>query len=111
VEVFNPKVVQASMGSLFRVKVHYAGLMDILSGIGSNIPVFGAYLEGRNIYKENLPQKGIIIIGNESRGIDGLLETFVTKKLFIPSFSGGAESLNASVATAIICSEFRRKTN
>jgi TrmH family RNA methyltransferase len=111
VEVFNPKVVQASMGSLFRVKVHYAGLKDILSGIGSNIPVFGAYLEGRNIYKENLPQKGIIIIGNESRGIDDLLETFVTKKLFIPSFSGGAESLNASVATAIICSEFRRKTN
>jgi len=111
VEVYNPKVVQASMGSLFRVKVNYADLKEVLTNLKNNLPVFGAYLEGRNIYTESLPNKGIIIIGNESRGIDENLETFITKKLFIPSFSGGAESLNASVATAIICSEFRRNTN
>ena len=111
VEVYNPKVVQASMGSLFRVKVYYKDLTDVLSNLDSKIPVFGAYLEGNNIYRETLPGKGIIVIGNESRGIDQNLETFITKKLFIPSFSGGAESLNASVATAIICSEFKRNTN
>jgi TrmH family RNA methyltransferase len=108
VEVYNPKVVQATMGSLFRVSVFYYDLKGVLSGFQHHFPVFGAFLDGNNIYKETFPGKGIIIIGNESHGIDEQLKPFVTNKIFIPSFSGGAESLNASVATAIICSEFRR---
>jgi len=108
VDVYNPKVVQATMGSIFRVNVYYKDLQEVLSGLPQNLPVFGAFLEGNNIYKETLPGKGIVIIGNESHGIDEQLKPFIPNKIFIPSFSGGAESLNASVATAIICSEFRR---
>jgi len=109
VDVFNPKVVQATMGSIFRVKVYYTNLEHFFLEFGKNIPIYGAFLLGDDIYKEELSERGIIVIGSESHGISPTVEKFITKRLFIPSFSGGVESLNASVATAIVCSEFRRR--
>jgi TrmH family RNA methyltransferase len=114
VEAFNPKVVQSTMGSIARVRVHYADLEKLLSSQNS-VEVYGALLEGKNIYKEELSSDGIIMIGNESRGISLALQKYITRKISIPSFSnmkgigGEAESLNAAIATSIICSEFRRR--
>lgn len=110
VDAYNPKTVQATMGSIARVKIHYAGLEDVLKEM-KDIPVYGALLEGENIYKKKLSDKGIIIIGNESKGISEKLLPYITDKISIPSFNekdAGAESLNAAIATALICSEFRR---
>jgi len=114
VDLYNPKVVQATMGSIARVTVQYADLKKILLEIDGRIQVFGTFLDGENLYGQDLPDAGIILIGNESHGISAPLNQFVSKRIFIPSFgnskSGKAESLNASVATAIICTEFRRQT-
>lgn len=110
VDVYNPKVIQASMGALARVKVFYQDLGSFFSQV--KIPVFGTFLEGANIYKETLPQKGIIVMGNEGNGIRPEVEKFVDYKLFIPPFPVNAqnvESLNVGVATAILCAEFRRR--
>ena len=125
VDLYNPKVIQATMGSIARVRVITCKLAETLFTLtgsltltgsktpGGVFPVYGAFLEGTSVFSENLTDHGIILIGNESRGISKELEHFVTKKIFIPSFgnsfSGKAESLNASTATAIICAEFRRK--
>jgi RNA methyltransferase, TrmH family len=109
VELYNPKVVQATMGSLFRVKVFYNELPEVLEKFTQNIPKYGAVLDGENIYKENLPEKAVIIIGNESHGISDEVKSLIDRPVMIPAVASGAESLNASVATAIICSEFRRK--
>ncbi|MCK9203714.1 MAG: RNA methyltransferase [Bacteroidales bacterium] len=113
VELYNPKVVQATMGSITRVMVTRCDLAGLLSVCTGKIPVFGTFLEGENLFEQDLPSEGIILIGNESRGISKELVPFVTKKLYIPSFGpsrlGKAESLNASIAAAIICAEFRRK--
>jgi TrmH family RNA methyltransferase len=116
VDLFNPKVVQATMGSIARIPVHYTDLVVFLSALHSSINIYGSFLDGENIYKKELFPKGVIIIGNESKGISGSVAQFVTDKLHIPSFSPGkdavshAESLNASIATAILCSEFKRRT-
>lgn len=115
-DVFNPKVVQATMGSITRVKIHYTDLSFFLAQNKkeTKLPVYGALLEGENIYKQQLPSAALILIGNESRGISSELIPFVTHKTRIPSFShfkslqGETESLNAAIATSIICSEFRR---
>lgn len=113
VDVFNPKVVQASMGAIFRVNTWYTDLEKFLSEtIENHIPVFGTFLEGKDIYKEKLSQNGIIVLGNEGNGISEAVSKLVTHKLFIPSFSSGIskpESLNVAIATAICCSEFRRR--
>lgn len=115
VDLYNPKVVQATMGSIARVPVYYTNLADFFSELTESIRVYGSYLEGENIYTMQLHNEGIIIIGNESKGISGNIARFVTNKIHIPSFSAGrgsdthAESLNASVATAILCSEFKRR--
>jgi len=115
VDLYNPKVVQATMGSIARIPVHYTNLADFLSGLPASHKVYGSFLEGENIYTSVLSDKGVIIIGNESKGISQDVEKFVTDKIHIPSFATGkkseehAESLNASVAAAIICSEFRRR--
>ncbi|MEO6903319.1 MAG: RNA methyltransferase [Bacteroidia bacterium] len=117
VDVYNPKVVQATMGSIARVNVNYIALNDLLNAnkIKLNYSVFGTLLNGENIYSKPLPNKGFIIVGNESKGISNTLFPFITDKVRIPSFSqfnsngGEAESLNAAIATAIICSEFRRR--
>ena len=110
-DVYNPKTVQATMGTIARVKVFYTSLPEWLSGMG-NIPVYGTFLEGKNIYTESLPSSGLIVMGNEGNGISADVEKRITDKLFIPNFPQGAEStesLNVAVATAIVCSEFRRR--
>ena len=116
VDLYNPKVVQATMGSVARVPVHYTNLAGFLYGLPSSLNIYGSFLEGENIFTMDLNNQGIIIIGNESTGISAGVTKFVTDKLHIPSFATGrgsdahAESLNASVATAILCSEFKRRT-
>ncbi len=113
VDFYNPKVIQASMGSFSRVNLFKTNFDQVekLASI-SEAPVFGAFLEGDNIYTTTLPQKAILVMGNEGNGIQKILKTKITKKIKIPEFSEnskGAESLNVSVATAIICSEFKRR--
>ncbi|MBA3704840.1 MAG: RNA methyltransferase [Bacteroidetes bacterium] len=108
-DAFNPKVVQATMGSISRVKVHYMDLIELFKVESLKFKVFGALLEGENIYTKQLPSEGLIVIGNESKGIAESLLSYITDKISIPSFSAETESLNAAIATAIICSEFRRR--
>lgn len=108
VDIYNPKVVQATMGSIARVNVHYIDLESFI--IQTNLPVFGTFMDGNNIYKSNLPQKGIIIMGNEANGISPEIEKLVENRLSIPRFGSlqKTESLNVATATAIVLSEFRR---
>ncbi|MCQ2192139.1 MAG: RNA methyltransferase [Paludibacteraceae bacterium] len=113
VDVFNPKTVQATMGALARVKVYYTPLEDFLKALPKDFPVFGTFLEGDNIYKMDLPQKAVVIMGNEGNGISAEVGKLVNRKLFIPSYPADqptSESLNVAVATAITCAEFRRRT-
>jgi TrmH family RNA methyltransferase len=109
-DAFGPKSVQASMGALTRVKIHYTNLEDFLSK--QDAPLYGTFLDGNNIYDETLSSYGIIIIGNEGNGIRPSIESLVNKRLFIPTFPPSRQSpdsLNAAIAAAIICAEFRRK--
>ncbi len=112
VDIFNPKVVQATMGSLSRVKVFHTDLVSFLKSKPLSTPVYGTLLNGENIYGTQLSGNGIIVIGNESRGISRNLLPFITHPVYVPHFPATknptAESLNASVATAIVCAEFRR---
>jgi RNA methyltransferase, TrmH family len=112
VEVFNPKVIQASMGSFMRVKVFYTSLKKYLENLSEPLPVMGAMLEGEDLYKAVLPGRGILITGNESQGISPELVKLINRKIRIPLFQkeGKAqqpESLNAGVATGIILSHLR----
>ena len=114
VDAFNPKVVQATMGALARVAVFETDLEAYLLRNQSvwHLPVYGTFLEGKNIYSEPLSQNGFVVMGNEGKGISTAISRFVTHKLLIPSYPVGAstsESLNVSTATAIVCSEFRRR--
>ncbi|MDD2489318.1 MAG: RNA methyltransferase [Bacteroidales bacterium] len=112
VDIYNPKAIQATMGSLFRINITYNNLFQYLQTIPSSHPIYGTIIEGgKNLYQENLQQEGIIVIGSESHGISQDIKQLITHPLTIPSFSKeqGPESLNASIATSIICSEFRRK--
>jgi TrmH family RNA methyltransferase len=109
--VYNPKTIQATMGAIGRVCVHYCDLGKFLDDI-QEIPLFGTFLEGENIYKASLPPNGILLMGNEGNGISQGLESRVNHKLFIPNFPmkrEASESLNVAMATAIACSEFRRR--
>ena len=108
VDIYNPKVVQATMGSIARVNVNYLDLNTFIAQ--SNIPIFGTFMDGDNIYKSVLPQEGIVIMGNEANGISPELEKLVKYRLSIPRFGTlqKTESLNVANATAIILSEFRR---
>ena len=108
VDIYNPKVVQATMGSIARVNVNYVDLENFINQ--TQLPVFGTFMDGDNIYKTNLPQEGIIIVGNEANGISSELEKTIKNRLSIPRFGNlqKTESLNVATATAIILSEFRR---
>ena len=111
-DVWNPKVVQATMGSIARVKILYESLEDVIRRFGNDVPVYGTLLDGKNIYEEELSHHGIIIMGNEGNGISESIRQMVSKRLLIPHYSTGethAESLNVAIATAVICSEFRRR--
>ena len=111
-DIFNPKAVQATMGAVARVKIHYTDLAKELSALPSSIPVYGTFLEGDIIYDTQLSANGVIIMGNEGNGIGKEVGKTVNRKLYIPNWPAGAatsESLNVAIATAIVCSEFRRR--
>lgn len=113
VDLYNPKVVQASMGAIFRVSTSVTDLESFIqTSVEKSIPVYGTFLEGRNIYQQTLSPHGIVVLGNEGNGISEPISHLVTHKLLIPSFSTHAnkpESLNVAIAAAICCSEFRRR--
>ena len=108
VDVYNPKVVQSTMGSISRVNVNYFDLATKLKN--TKLPIFGTFMEGENVYKSILPSEGIIILGNEANGISKEVEKIIQKKLSIPRFGSiqKTESLNVATAAAIILSEFKR---
>ena len=107
VDAYSPKVVQATMGSIARVKIVSANLADVIRR--ATVPTFATLLDGNNIYNEQLPTDAIIVMGNEGKGISPTLRQLITNKLLIPPFQQGPDSLNVAVATAIVCSEFRRR--
>ncbi len=109
-DCFNPKVVQATMGSLARVQIHYLSLSEYLSD--TKLPIYGGFMDGNNVYSEKLPKDGIIVMGNEANGISKALIQEITHKIAIPRFgkTQKTESLNVATATAILLSEFRRFT-
>lgn len=111
-DIYNPKAVQATMGAISRVRVQYTDLTRSIQQLPREIPVYGTFLNGEKIYDASLTKNGIIVMGNEGNGIGAELEKSVTKRLFIPNWPEGAatsESLNVAIATAITCSEFRRR--
>lgn len=113
VDVFSPKVLQATMGALARVKVVYCPLSATLSVLANTMPVYGTFLDGDNIYQAQLSAAGVIVMGNEGNGISPEVAAAVTRRLRIPSFPEGApavESLNVGTAAAVTVAEFRRRT-
>jgi TrmH family RNA methyltransferase len=114
VDCFNPKVIQATMGAIIRIKVHYLDLKELLEEYSSveGFSIYGTFLKGRSIYDENLDNKGFIILGNESKGISAEYMPYIESRLVIPKYaynSNSIESLNIAAAAAIVCSEFKRK--
>ena len=110
-DAYNPKVVQATMGSLAHVHIIYCDLLQLFQTLPPSYPVYGTLLDGSDIYQQTLSQEGIIVMGNEGNGISEAVRQRVTHRLLIPNFHQGesAESLNVAIATAITCSEFRRR--
>jgi len=111
-DVYNPKCVQSCMGALARVEVHYCHLPEVLAKV--QVPVFGTFLDGKDIYKEELTANGIIVMGNEGNGISEEVAKLVTRRLYVPNYPKGSlttESLNVAVATGIVCAEFRRRNS
>ncbi|MGQ7870015.1 TrmH family RNA methyltransferase [Sunxiuqinia sp. sy24] len=113
-DCFNPKVIQSSMGAIFRVQIHYLDLEKLMDEANqAQLPVYGTFLEGENIYSSNLTAHGILVLGNEGNGISPAIETKIQRKIHIPSFAVGArgsESLNVASAASICCSEFKRRS-
>ena len=115
-DCYNPKVVQATMGALARVRIHYVDMPSMLSAFRSqhsDMPIIGTLLEGRDMYEAPLPERGIIVMGNEGNGISQEVRKLITHPIRIPSYPKNAEtseSLNVSIATAIVLAEFRRKS-
>ena len=114
VDIFNPKVIQATMGSFCRVKIFYAGFEKVKEMANvSGIKVLGTFMDGKNIYQSQLPEKALVVLGNEGSGIRKEIENAVTQKISIPRFASNndkPESLNVAVSAAVICSEFKRKS-
>jgi len=113
-DVFSPKVVQATMGAVGRVRLHYVSLPDLLRSVREQAPVYGTFLDGENLFHASLPSVscGVIVMGNEGAGISPKVEKAVTRRLLVPNYPLGrqaSESLNVAVATAVVCAEFRRR--
>ncbi len=108
VDLYNPKVIQATMGSISRVQMKYCDLIDYLSE--TSLPIFGTFMDGENIYKTDLPNEAVLVMGNEANGISKTVEDLINSKVSIPRFSKlqQTESLNVATATAIFLSEFNR---
>lgn len=114
VEIYNPKTIQSSMGAIFRMKVSYIDLKEVLlTYSNNNVPIYGTFLDGENIYNTPIDKgNGLIVMGSENHGISPEIEKLVSKKLLIPPYPANersSESLNVAVATAIVCGEFRRR--
>ncbi len=110
-DIYQPKAVQSTMGAIARVKVCYVNLFDFLSE-KTGIPIYGTFLEGKNIYQTPLAGHGVVVMGNEGNGIRPDIQSLISEKLYIPNYPPHrptSESLNVAVATAIVCSEFRRR--
>lgn len=111
VDVYNPKTIQATMGAIARVKVHYTSLPEFIRSL-EDVPVFGTFLDGKNIYQQPLSAHGLIVMGNEGNGIGKETGELINRRLYIPNYPEGqetSESLNVAIATAVICAEFRRQ--
>ena len=106
-DAWSPKVVQATMGSIARVNIIYTDLQELISK--AQVPVYGTLLDGQDIYTQKLSKEGIIVMGNEGNGISAPIRKLINRRLLIPQFHEGPESLNVAIATAITCSEFRRR--
>ncbi len=110
-DVFNSKTIQATMGAIARVKVHYVDKIEFLQKMAKKTTIYGTFLQGENIYKTTLKSSGMIVMGNEGKGISSEAEIFVSQRITIPTYPKDivtSESLNVGVATAIVVSEFRR---
>jgi TrmH family RNA methyltransferase len=110
-DAYGPKTVQATMGALARVRVHYVDLASFLSDC-KELPIYGTCMDGENIYNKQLSPHGIIVMGNEGNGISDSVRSLVSEKLLLPNYPFGettSESLNVGVATALVCGEFRRR--
>ncbi|MCM1150754.1 MAG: RNA methyltransferase [Alistipes sp.] len=112
-DCFNPKVVQATMGAILRVRVHYVDLKRVLrEAAARGVAIYGTFLEGDDLYDAPLTRAGIVVMGNEGRGVTPEVAAAVTHRLFIPPYPAGrrtTESLNVAMATGIVCAEFRRR--
>lgn len=111
VDVYNPKTIQATMGALARVKLHYCHLPSLIASL-ENVPIYGTFLDGDNIYDKPLSSHGIIVMGNEGNGVSAEVAKLVNERLYIPNYPPQretSESLNVAMATGIICAEFRRR--
>lgn len=111
VDVYSPKTIQATMGGIARVKLHYIPLPELIRSVG-DIPVYGTFLDGENMYSQPLSAHGLIVMGNEGNGIGKEVEQLINRKLYIPNYPSDretSESLNVAIATAVVCAEFRRQ--
>lgn len=111
-DLYNPKVVQSTMGGMARVKIHYCNLPQMIASLPENTPIYGTFLDGEDLYSKDLQQRGLIIMGNEGNGVSDEVAKLVTERLYIPNYPKGketSESLNVAIATAVICAEFRRR--
>ena len=107
VDCYNPKVLQATMGSIARVDLVYTDLLEYLKN--TDVPILGAFMDGTSVYQKELPQKGILVMGNEANGISKEVGELVSERVSIPQFGDpSTESLNVATATAILLSEIRR---
>ena len=113
VDVYNPKVVQSTMGAIFKVNVTYGSLTELAATARkASVPLFGTRLDGENLYQTSLPENAIVVMGNESKGLSPEISALMDSNLKIPSYApptSDMESLNVAVATAIVCAEFRRR--
>lgn len=108
VELYNPKVIQATMGSFLRVNVYYTDIVALIKQMPNNFLVYGSFMEGENIKNVDLEENALLIMGNESIGISEKLQQLVNKRIAIKSDKSKAESLNVAIAAAILLYEFKR---
>lgn len=112
-DCFNPKVVQATMGAILRVRVHYVDLAALLQRTAAEgTPIYGTMLDGENLYDSEFEPRGVIVMGNEGQGVSKACQQHFSHRLLIPAYPTdrqGSESLNVAMATGIICAEFRRR--
>ena len=107
VDCYNPKVLQATMGSISRVNIMYTDLVLFLKEV--EVPIYGAFMDGKVVYKEKISKKGMLVMGNEANGVSKEIETLCANRVAIPQFGeNSTESLNVATATSILLNEIRR---